>query len=147
MKTANDLLPKFLKGDDEAIRFNSALYEIAELWDDLIDNDETTRAGINAAFYAALITLPRNGFYQRHFALLNPIMEAAILDWFTANELESTGSIENKRAAFILRCGLQAVTVMSARIIGGVEWAQAVNLELRQQGDTWAEYSAKLGAK
>lgn len=145
MKTINEILPEMLKGDSEAVAFNLALYEIVETWDDLIDHDPATPSAINGAFYAALVTLPRNGFYQRHFALLNPLIESAILDWYAANAFEAKGDAESLRASYMLRCQIQAVTVMCARIIGGVGWANKVNLELRSAGDTWAEYSSEHG--
>lgn len=144
--TMADVLPRMMNGNQHAIAFNNALYAIVELWDDLIDKDPTTPADINGAFYAALITLPRNPFYQQHFATLNPVLEAAILDWFTANELEKQGG-EHLRTSYILRCGIHAVTTMCARIIGGVDWANKVNLELRTIGDSWAEYSSEFGVK
>jgi hypothetical protein len=138
----HDHLHEWLRGNADAITFIRQIHEIAEVWDDLIDKDKPVcDSAINGAFYRALIGLPRNAFYREHFALLNPVMEAAILDWFTANDLEHRREGDDLHTAYVLRCGAQALTVMAARIIGGVEWARRVNLELRSQGDTWAEYS------
>lgn len=143
-----EVLPEMLQGDADAIEFNMALYQIVETWDDLIDKDKPALPeAINTAFYAALIRLPRNSFYQRNFALLNPVLESAILDWFTANALEAKRDIESLRASYMLRCGIQAVTVMCARIIGGLAWANSVNIKLRSSGDSWLEYSTEFGVK
>lgn len=137
-----------LLGNEDAAALNADLYQIVEMWDDLIDKDAATPdAGINAAFYTALIKLPRNAFYQRHFALLSPILESAILDWYAANALEKRRTGDDLRTSFILRCGVQAFTVMCARIIGGVDFACSVNLQLRSAGDSWAEYAAEFGEK
>lgn len=137
------LAPKWLKNDRDAVAFILAVHKVVELWDDLIDKDKDPQdADINAGLYAAMVTLPRNPFYQRHFALLSPLVESAILDWWTANELETQGG-DGLHTSYILRCSGLALTVMCARIIGGVEWASAVNNELRSLGDTWAEYAAK----
>ena len=138
-------LPRLLDFNAEAVELNTLLYQVAEAWDDLIDGDAVNADVINATFYAAMVTVPRNPFYQRHFALLNPLVEAAILDWFTANDLEKTRNVDKLRTSYMLRCGLQAVTVMCARILKGVVWANAVNMELRTAGDTWAEYAAEFG--
>lgn len=144
--TIDDVLPKYLQGNKEAIDFVLTLHRIVETWDDLIDKDSPIKdADINRAFMRALIELPRNGFYQRNFALLNPIVEMAILDWLTANEFERTKDSEKLRTAYILRCGILGLTVMSARIIGGYEWAQTVNTEMRALGDTWDEYAESHG--
>lgn len=136
----------FVKGDADALAFLLDVHSIVEAWDDLIDRDKAVAdAAINSAFYTALITLPRNPFYARNFSLLNPVFEAAIMDWHTANSLEAQGV--NLQMSYALRCGVQMLTVMAARIIGGVEWAKQVGVELRAMGDTYAEYSAQIGVK
>lgn len=136
-----EALSEFLKGNESAIDLNGFLYQIAEIWDDIIDNDKPKNGAVNQAFYNALVRIPRNQFYQANFALLSPVVESAILDWFAANELEATGDIENLRGSFVLRCGMHGFTAMCARIIGGLEWANAVNIKIRTMGgDTWAEY-------
>lgn len=142
-KTLEALLPRWLKDDAEAISFILTIHQIIELWDDLIDEENVTDELVNAAFYAALITLPRNAFYQRNFVLLNPLVESAIFDWWTANTFEQKQDTESLRTSYILRCAGLSLTVMSARIVGGVQWALTVNNELRSLGDTWAEYAAK----
>ena len=140
------LLGKWLKGDGEAAALVLAIHGIVEIWDDLIDRDKPISAeSVNQAFYAALIAVPRNRFYQQHFTALSPIIESAILDWNTATALEAARDAEGLRTAFVLRCSGLALTVMCARIVGGVAWARQVNLELRQMGDTWAEYSSGFG--
>lgn len=140
-----DKLNEWLMGNASAIAFITAVHQVVEVWDDLIDKDPVTPSEINAAFYTLFVTIPRNGFYQEHFALLSPIIETAIMDWHTANELEARK--EQLETAFGLRCAGQALTVMCARIIGGVEWARKVNMELRTSGETFAAYAAEIGAK
>jgi hypothetical protein len=145
VETPNEKIARWLKGDAAAIEFITGVHAIAEVWDDLIDGDQPSPADINTAFVQALIVLPRNVFYQRNFALLNPVMEAAILDWLTANALEAKGEREGLRTAFVLRCSAMTLTAMAARIIGGWAWAKQVNSEMRSQGDTWADYVAGFG--
>lgn len=141
-----DKLLEFVRGDREAFAFLMDVHEIVEVWDDLIDKDKpVSDAVLNGTFYRALITLPRNGFYQRNFSLLNPVFEAAIMDWWTASRFESNR--EELETAYTLRCGFYMLTVMSARIIGGLEWAKEVGAEVRKMGDTLAEYSAQFGVK
>lgn len=140
---------EFVKGDADALAFILGVHTVVELWDDLIDRDkDIAPASIHEAFYMALITLPRNPFYQRNFSLLNPVFEAAIFDWHTANALEATKDVENLRGSFMLRCGVLMLTVMCARIIGGAEWAKHVGVELRSMGDeSWQEYIDSFGEK
>lgn len=144
--THAELLKEWLRGDADAISLILTLHEIAETWDDLIDKDKPVPdSAVNHAFYKALVTLPRNPFYARNFTLLNPVLESAILDWLTANDLEARKEGDDLHMAYALRCASQAVTVLCARIIGGLEWARHVNLKLRSMGDSWADYSKEFG--
>jgi hypothetical protein len=137
------LLSKWLKGHREAVGMVLMIHDIVELWDDLIDRDkEPSPDDINRVFRAALIELPRNGFYQDNFAALNTLIESAIFDWHTANKFEKAGA--NLETAFGLRCTIQSVTVISARIVGGEEWAQQVNNEIRSLGETFSAYAKEF---
>lgn len=141
-----DRISEWLKGHRDAIEFVLTAHEIAELWDDLIDRDKPVEdISINVAFYKALVALPRNRFYQENFTLLNPVLESSILDWLTANQFEKSKEAEKLRHAWGLRFSPFALTVMSARIIGGFEWAQKVNAEFRALGEPWERYAKEHG--
>lgn len=138
-----DLLAKWLKGHREAISMVLMIHDIVEIWDDLIDGDnDPSHADISRVFRTALIELPRNSFYQENFAALNTLIESAIFDWHTANKFEDAR--ENLETAFGLRCTIQSVTVISARIIGGNMWAQGVSNEIRSLGESYAAYAKGL---
>lgn len=140
---------KWLCGNADAVRFIEDIHRIVELWDDLIDRDrEPSPDEINSGFAAALIGLPRNPFYMRHFGALSPILESAIDHWHIANDLERGGTSDGLHTSFILRCGIFALTVQAAKIVGGAEWARTVGNEIYQAGtDTFSEYLAEHGAK
>lgn len=141
------LLSKWLRDEPHAVSFILDLHRVIELWDDLVDGDKTPgRESVHSAFYAALVTLPRNLFYRQNFVQLSPLVESAIFDWLTANNLEAMGG-EHLQSSYILRCSMLTVTVMAAKILGGAAWAVEVNNELRTLGDTFAEYAAKHGVK
>jgi len=143
-----DEIVKYLKGDQEAVEFILTIHSIAEIWDDLIDRDKPVDPEqINYAFMSALVKLPRNGFYQRNFQLLSPLVEISILDWLTANALEKTKKSQNIIIAYGLRFSALSLTTMAARIIGGVEWARQVNAEFRALGESWADYSLEHEVK
>lgn len=119
----------WMRGHQDAVDLIVALHHIVETWDDLVDKDaEVPSDGINRAFHAALVDIPRNRFYQDHFALLNPIIESAILDWYAANDCEKA---KNYETAWALANDGLSVAVMCARIIGGTEWARTVSVEIR----------------
>ena len=135
----------WLKGHQSAMAFIILIHEIAEIWDDLIDEECVDSCRTNRAFAAALVDLPRNAFYRENFGTLSPLVEMAILDWLTANELEKSKDREKLRSAYVLRCGAMGLIVMSARIIGGSAWANNVNTEMRCLGDSWINYAQKHG--
>ena len=143
-----DLIARFLKDDKDAISFIMSIHDLVEIWDDLVDKDNpVSQEQVNSAFYAALITIPRNQFYARHFAELNLTIENAIIDWMSANALEATGDAEKLRMAYVLRSSAMTLTTVCANIIGGPAWALKVNTEFRAMGDTWDEYAAGFSKK
>ena len=146
MSTLVDIIAKATKGNENAADFLLAIHQVADLWDDLIDKDKPVAAdSINRAFYNALVAIPRNPFYGANFAALSPLIESAIIDWHTANAFEA--SKQNLQTAYGLRCSGQSLCIMTARIIGGSNFAETIALELRSAGDTWAEYAAKHGVQ
>lgn len=138
MKTFPQLVRKWLRGNEAAVAFVLSLHEVVETWDDMIDKDEhVSPERMSRAFHLALVDIPRNGFYQDHFALLSPIVEAAIFDWYAANEFERRQNFEI--AWGLANAGL-CVTVMCARILGGPEWAKEVNVEFRELTESLSEF-------
>ena len=138
-------LSEWFKGNTDSVGFILTIFSVFEIWDDLIDKDKTpTSSEINNAFHQ-VFNLSRNVFYRQHFDIISPIIETVILDWYTANELEKTKDLEALRQSYVLRCGAQQLIVMCARILGGVDHAVVVNLELRMMGDTFEQYANKHG--
>jgi hypothetical protein len=70
-----------------------------------------------------MVQLPRDPFYRAHFDRLNPIIEASIISWLTANQLEATDSAADKEISFIIRSAGIDFLLMAARICGGFPWA------------------------
>lgn len=136
----------WFRGDADAVNLVLILHSIVETWDDLIDQDKPiSSAQISTAFHNALITLPRNAFYQRNFARLNPLIEAAIVDWLSANEFERSHDAQKITMAYGLRYTLYSVTALIAAIIGGLEWATTVNMEFRALAEPWSAYAREHG--
>ncbi len=132
MKEQREFLDEILCGDAEAVALCEMLGGISQVWDDLIDGDaEVSAAEINQAFFAAIVELPANPFYFRHFARLHPLIASAVFDWMASNELEKTGS-HDRTLAFVLRDNLSAVVTQCASITGGYAWAQQNAARIRR---------------
>lgn len=126
MKNERQFLLSVLRDDEEAVAFIEALFHIAQVWDDLVDADQNVSVlEINAAFIDALITLPRNRFWQRHAAELQPLIEAAVIDWKTANHFERAFE-HDQTLAFVLREHIAQVVIRAAWCLGGMQWAEHV---------------------
>lgn len=121
-------LALWLKDQPDAIAFCLAILRVAHTWDDLIDRDKPVEdCTLNQAFWTALIELPQNPFYVRHFASLHPVMQLGILNWQSANRLERSDVQEHRLMAFTLRCMIGDVITMSALLIAGPLWAAEVH--------------------
>jgi hypothetical protein len=115
-----------VQNNHEAATFLRHIANILHTWDDLVDQDEpVSDTQIHDCFWLALVELPRNGFYLRNFANLNPILVQAIVNWRAANEIErdEEASQDELITAFIIRSAYVDLLTMSANIIGGVDWA------------------------
>jgi hypothetical protein len=141
-----DNLPRWLCNDADAVAMVRDILRVAEVWDDMIDNDKPlTTDDINGALYIALVNLPRNCFYQRNFREISPLVESAIMDWMTANEFEKSGDKQKLSLSYGLRFTPLAITTAAARILGGVQFAKVVNAECRALVEPWDAYAIEHG--
>lgn len=129
--TQEELLAYVLKGHQSATKLVNDLATVSQVWDDLIDDDKLTGKGrITDAFVILLSDIPRNQFYIEYFSELQPMIEAAMIDWLTANELEKAP--EFRRVSYVIRDNLSAVLICCAKIIGGMAWAIEVSETVRR---------------
>ena len=126
------LVMGWVRGHQSAYDFLETFFTVAHLCDDLTDRDTlVSTAQMQEGFAKALIDLPRNVFYQAHFALLNGAIQVAYLNWQIANRLEQTESDHAKTVAFILRSSYTDLITLCAWIVGGTDWAIQVGYESR----------------
>lgn len=141
-----ELTTIYFKGNESAVNFIVDLFASWHIWDDLIDKDKPlSDENINQAFFIAFIQLPRNSFYQANFNTLNPLLESSFVNWFSANKLEKNK--ENLDAAYALRNINLSIIVACAQIIGGIEWATEVAIDVQEslkKNDPFEEYAAKF---
>lgn len=122
----------WLKGHLEACQFIEDCFQIFHTVDDLVDRDKPVETpDIINRFHRALVMLPRNGFYQQYFALLNPLVQQSITNWEIANRMEVSEAANSKEIAFILRSSYNDLITMCAEILGGHDWAIQVGMESR----------------
>lgn len=145
--TSDNFFLSVSRGDQSAAEFLSVVFDVAHVWDDLIDKDvDVADDAIDRAFFHALVTLPRNPFYAKHFDLLNPLLLAGMNNWHVANELEKSGTEEDLRIAFISRSGYIDLITQVAFLVGGSAWVReagpAIRRFVHQEG--WQAYLDSL---
>jgi hypothetical protein len=119
-----------LLGHEDAVAFNLALMDVLHLWDDLIDGDKpVTPEDVHKAFRLALVVIPGNPFYRRHFDQLHPLIDPLILNWLTANDMEARG--EQLDIAWVIRSDYCNVLLKSLEIVGGFDHARRVWPDVR----------------
>ncbi len=142
-------LLRWMRGNQAAAVFAEQLLYVSHLWDDLIDRDvQRTPAQIKDCLLIALVELPLNPFYVKHFGELHPLIISTINDWHTANVMEQSKDSHDLDIAYTLRCNILSVVVHCTFIIGGREWAATVGPEIRRYGQrhSLAEYKEEFNA-
>lgn len=127
-------LREALLGDEAAVQLNAHLIEALHVWDDLIDQDVTlTAEDVSSAFRNALVLIPANSFYQRHFNELHPLLDVLILNWMTATAMERNPQSDlDLQVAFIIRSDYCNFLLKSMAIVGGFEHARRLWPEVRR---------------
>ena len=139
-------ISEWLKGNASACAFAISLFNALHFWDDLIDNDNhPSSSKINSAMWDLLIEIPSNPFYQANFSALQPIIKMGIINWHTANTIEVSDDEKLKRYSFVMRSVITDYIAASALIIGGLEWAKHVHMEmLLANEETFEQYCESL---
>lgn len=142
-----DILLRWLRNDKAAADYVEMVCNVAHVWDDLIDRDkDVSDEVISEAFFEALIRLPRNPFYRKHFDHLNSVLMNSISNWQVATKLEREGGEYEKSIAFILRSSYIDLVTQSALLIADQQWACQVGEEARRltHGETYVGYLQAL---
>jgi hypothetical protein len=125
-----ELFDKIACGDKDAVAFIRNIDFVADVWDDIIDCDKHPNdRRINDAFRVALVDIPRNPFYRRHFEALNAMVAIAIENWELATQIEREKG--GDEVSFVIRSSFVDIFGMVAVITGGHEHAKEVIRELR----------------
>ena len=122
-----------LRGDMEGVAFLDILFRVFRVWDDLIDRDRPVDENqINGAFWEALVELPQNMFYHRHFTKLNTTIASIANMWFDANQFERSGDGHQRRISFVLRNVCNDIIIQCAYLVGGYGWMRCVSPHVRE---------------
>lgn len=133
--------------DKAAIAFLLDVFNIGEIWDDLIDEDKpVSKHDISVAFTTALIKLPANPFYQAYQQQLSGCMTSGIHAWLDANEYERNGDDNDKAYAYVLRVWYMELITLVCELLHGFDYTRAISINVRKffTHETLDEYKEKL---
>ena len=134
-------------GDPYAIAFLHALFDAAEFFDDVIDEDvPLSKAHAIRVLSELLLRLPVNPFFDHYKSQLIPIMTVGLNAWLDANELER-GSDNDKALAYVLRDWYMELLAYVVHLIRGPEYLRTVSVEMRHfftRHESLDEYKRKL---
>lgn len=121
---AENVLAEYLPTD--AVACLDVLARISQTFDDLVDGDNPVkREDIYALMLDALVGLPTNPFWSRHFPELLPLLHAGINQWIQANDMEATGDVARLRVSYVTRSVLTPIAMHIVYLAMGCDWRRA----------------------
>lgn len=129
MQAMRDMMMGWFCGDESAVDLAIELFDLAQQWDDLVDEGDISKANPVLAYLG--FRLSYRPFFARYEALLRPALLVAYLGWRDANVLE-WGDAADKEKAFMLRAGIYDVFALMAWIIGGEDHSARVGPSIRR---------------
>jgi len=131
--TRDELLHKWLNGDDQAIDFVLRLGEASELWDDLIDKDnEVTDAKIDDAFTFLMAEAPIHPFYLRHAQAVHTLLMLGVNAYRDSETMKARGLCkEDYINAFVLRMMFIELIIFASMVTSGFAKAREYSMQIR----------------
>lgn len=125
-------LLEWFHGDETAVNCFLMISQIAETWDDLVDNGKAEEKEVERSYMHALIGLECNSFYVENRPMILPVMIIMMNGWLDSNIMVNTTSRENHVKAYVLRnLGLELIPLF-AFLIGGYNHMRKVSMEIRE---------------
>jgi len=116
------------QGNIHAANFLMDLGEVLEAWDNLVDGDKDMDAeAISKGFWAALVSLPLNGFFAANCGYLVPVMAGAFNAWEDSNELARSNDLEDLGRAHVMRDNVVEIVCQVAYLVGGRGWMRKIS--------------------
>ena len=128
---------------DEAADWLVSLWEVIQLFDDIVDGDPIDRDDLDVAIWNALIGMPANGFYQRNAQVLIPLMAVAVFKWKASDTVERNG--EACATSFVWRAGYYDIVLAAVQIEHGAQAAMDIgHAVLKLYGESLEDYMKEM---
>lgn len=128
---------------EDAIEWLIALWQVVQLFDDIVDGDKIDRDNADMAIWNALVGLPSNPFYQAHMVVLLPLVSTAILKWKASDTVELAG--EACATSFVWRAGYYDIVLATVQLVHGTQAAMEIgHVVLKLYGESLDEYMKEM---
>ena len=136
----------WFREDQDAVRLGVDLWNVMQVWDDLIDNrDEVPSDNINEVFRRLIYDIPTNPFYAANAHELAPLLHSTMMQWQVANRFESEQKDGDLHKAWMLRAGVYQLFVYIAALAVDSTWASVVGREIwRTYGETLEDFVEEM---
>ena len=137
----------WFQGNHAACQYCLDLWDIAQVWDDLIDGDHVEGDEINKVMVKATSSLHTNPFFVQYASSLIPVQVSTFLQWRDATtiELDPERTEDDLAKCYMLRAGLYSLFAFVAFLVGGDEWAKQVGPQIRRHyGEKFSEYRQEM---
>jgi hypothetical protein len=135
------LMPKWTKGNDDAMLFLRQVANMARLADDIVDGDKgPVQHHMVHLMHMMLVELPQNKFFVEHHATLAPFIAQSLLFWTLSDEFKTSENWKKQAFGFVYREAADQILARVVMIIGGPDWARDV---MREYFDTFHAASAE----
>ena len=136
----------WFREDQDAVRLGVDLWNVMQVWDDLIDNrDEVPSDNINEVFRRLIYDIPTNPFYAANAHDRAPLLDSTMMQWQAANRVESEQKAGDLHKAWMLRAGVYQLFVYIAALAVDSTWASVVGPEIwRTYGETLEDFVEEM---
>lgn len=121
------------QGNVAAYSLCRSFYEFVHVWDDLNDgdNEALTPFGAVSVLLNFIDTLSNNPFYQKHKAVLGPVIHVSAFAWAASEGLRKSEDVQKRLAAEVEKSGYQQVFFYTAFLCGGLKHAADMDAKHR----------------
>jgi len=122
-----ELLEDLLRGEPHAVALCMTVFEAANDYDHLHDNDGSDKSReqmLHDMAWALAVTIPQNPFYRAFHVELTASLANALSSWRTSTVFERSGKLPELQIAHVLRWSLIEFFLHCARLVGGAAWEQ-----------------------
>lgn len=122
-----------------AVEWLLDVWTLIQMLDDVADGDPVSRADLDAAIWAALVTMPANPFFLANAAALQTGLAQLVLKWQASDDAERQGQADAR--SFVWRAGYYDLVLLAVLLTKGHTGAMKDAMSVMHlYGETLHEY-------